>query len=321
MAVTATVVDESGVHAVDEVGTEVERRLAAGRFFWLDVLHPREEELRALAERLRLHPLALEDSLKFGQRAKIEEYEDLTLLVVFGWAPDADGLVEVHLYYSERFLVTIRRERAPVFDTLGESCARALAATPEPILALHHVVDGLVDSFADPLERIDERLELIEGELVATPHERYMTEIMSMRRRVAVLRKAIGPERDAFGRVSGRLVELPGMTDEAARYFRDVYDHLTRLSEMLDVARELMTGALDVYLSAASNRLGAVTKQLTVIATVFLPLTFITGFFGQNFGWLVRHVDTWQDFLVFGLGFEIAAVLLILAVFKRRGWF
>jgi magnesium transporter len=277
--------------------------------------------MHALAERLGFHPLALEDSVHFGQRPKLEEYDDFVFLVVYGWSPDEDGLVEVHLYYSQRFLVSVRRDTSPAFDDLYERCTRTMGDRPEPVLVLHQVVDGLVDSFISPLERINDRLEAIEDGIVGAPDERYVGEILAMRRRVATLRKALGPQRDLFGRITGQIVELPGMTPEATRYFRDVYDHLTRLTEMLDVSRDLMSGTLDVYLSAASNRLGAVTKQLTVIATIFLPLTFVTGFFGQNFGWMVDNVDTRLDFLVLGLGLELGAVVLILVFFKSRGWF
>jgi magnesium transporter len=142
-----------------------------------------------------------------------------------------------------------------------------------------------------------------------------------MRRRVALLRKTLDPERDVLGRITTGVVSVPGMTPDAERYFRDVHDNLVRLTEMLDVARELITGALDVYLSAASNRLGVVTKQLTVIATIFLPLTFITGFFGQNFGWLVRNVGSWEAFLLLGIGLELAVLAAIVAIFRVRRLF
>jgi magnesium transporter len=100
-----------------------------------------------------------------------------------------------------------------------------------------------------------------------------------------------------------------------------VYDHLIRISDLIDSYRDLLTGAMDVYLSTVSNRLNSVMKQLTVIATIFLPLTFITGFFGQNFGWMVDHIGGVPAFLALGIGSEIALVVALLTFFKRRGWF
>src|SRR5439155_21993673 len=108
---------------------------------------------------------------------------------------------------------------------------------------------------------------------------------------------------------------------EDEHYFRDVYDHLIRISDLIDSYRDFLTGAMDVYLSTVSNRINAVMKQLTIIATIFLPLTFITGFFGQNFDWMVSHVHSWPMFLVLGVGSEIVALLALLAFFRRRGWF
>jgi len=321
VAVAATLVDRAGRHGVANAAEEVDRRLERDEFFWLDLHGPAEDELRAVADRLGLHPLALEDSLEFGRRSKAEDYEGFLFLVVFGWSPDHDGLVEMHVFFSERFLVTVHRDDSPGLRDLEDACAEMLMAGTEPVLVLHRLVDELTDGFDAPLEEVQDRLEAIEAVIVETPHERFVGEILDMRRRVALLRKVLGPERDVFGRVSTGLVPVPGMTTDAQRYFRDVHDNLTHLMEMLDVARELMTGALDVYLSAASNRLGIVTKQLTVIATIFLPLTFITGFFGQNFTWLVRHVDTWQAFLVLGLGLELAALVAIVLVFRVRRLF
>ncbi len=142
-----------------------------------------------------------------------------------------------------------------------------------------------------------------------------------MRRRLAVLRRGVSPQRDLFGRLSGGVADLPGMTAEAERQFRDVFDHLLHLGEMIDAQRDLVTGVIEIYLSASSNRLGSVTKQLTLIATIFLPLTFVTGFFGQNFGWMVARVDSWRAFLALGLGLQLVATGGIVAYFKRRGWF
>src|SRR5205814_8910709 len=123
------------------------------------------------------------------------------------------------------------------------------------------------------------------------------------------LRRAITPQRYMFASLSGGVAELPGMTDEDERYFRDVYDHLIRISDLIDTYRDLLTSSMDVFLSTVSNRLNVVMKQLAVIATIFLPLTFITGFFGQNFAWMVGHIDGWPAFVGPGFGCEVVAVV------------
>ena len=129
-----------------------------------------------------------------------------------------------------------------------------------------------------------------------------------MKRLFVGLRKAIGPQRDMFASLMGGVADLPGMTEEDERYFRDIYDHLIRISELIDTYRDLLTSSMDVYLSTVSNRMNVVMKQLTIIATIFLPLSWLTGFFGQNFGFLVRHIAGWEPFLFYGLGFEVVAL-------------
>jgi magnesium transporter len=142
-----------------------------------------------------------------------------------------------------------------------------------------------------------------------------------MKRRLVRLRRVVAPQRDVLGRIVGAGTELPGLTTEDERYFRDVYDHLVRLGEAIDSNREVMNAAIDAYLSTASNRLNVTTKQLTLIATIFLPLSFVTGFFGQNFAWMVGEVSSWQAFALLGIGLELLMVIALVVLFRVRGWF
>ena len=142
-----------------------------------------------------------------------------------------------------------------------------------------------------------------------------------MKRLLVGLRKTVSPQRDTFARLMGGIAELPGLAQDDERYFRDIYDHLIRISDLIDSYRDLLTGAMDVYLSTVSNRLNAVMKQLTIIATVFLPLSWLTGFFGQNFGFMVGHVGGWEAFVGLGVVSELLVLAALLVLFKRRGWF
>jgi len=134
------------------------------------------------------------------------------------------------------------------------------------------------------------------------------------------MRKVIAPQRDMMASINAGVTDVPGMTDEAARYFRDLYDHLIRLADLVDSYRDLLSSVMDTHLSTVSNRLNVVMKQLAIIATVFLPLSWLTGFFGQNFAFLVGHITTTWSFFVFGIGIEVVAVILLAVLFKRRGW-
>ena len=296
--------------------------LAAGEFFWLDVHDPAASDLEILREEFDFHPLSLEDSWRFGQRPKIDEYDGYVFLVVFGASSsdDRDGLVEVHCFYSNHFLVTVRRDEAPSIEALLERSIKRDAPVDDPARLMHAVVDGLVDSFFPRLEVIDDRIDALEDEIFRDAGDPELQEIFAMKRALVTMRKVIAPQRDLFSSIVVGVDSFPGMTADDQRYFRDVYDHLIRIGDMIDTYRDLLTGAMDVYLSTVSNRLNGVMKQLAIIATVFMPLTFLTGFFGQNLGWLVTHSGGLSHFLVFGLGLELLTLAIVLGYFFRRGW-
>lgn len=170
------------------------------------------------------------------------------------------------------------------------------------------------------LQALDDELDEIDAQLAGDPPADLQRTIFALKRRLIVIRKATGPQRDLMASIAGGVAPTPGMTSEAARRCRDVYDHLIRIGDLLETYRDLLSGASDVYLATVSNRLNAVMKQLAVIATIFLPLTFVTGFFGQNFGWMVEHVSSSAAFFVWGIGSLVAAVAMLLVYFRRRGW-
>ena len=315
------VLHHRGGGKVDFSHESIEQLLRGDEFFWLDLDQPDDGDFEVLRTAFRFHPLAIEDSQHFGQRAKIDDYDDLVFIVLYGASPDDDRLVEVHCFYSERFLVTVHRDEAPAFTELRERFTKRPETLERPPRLLYEIFDALVDSFFPVLADFDDRIDELEEQIFTNATDAQLQEIFRMKRLLVGLRKAVTPERDMLAGLVGNVTGLPGMTPEDDRYFRDVYDHLIRLSDLSDSYRDLLTSSMDVYLSTVSNRLNAVMKQLTVIATVFLPLAWLTGFFGQNFGFEIRHITGWQSFVVLGIGSELVAAALLLAFFKRRGWF
>ena len=149
---------------------------------------------------------------------------------------------------------------------------------------LYRVLDALTDSFFPLLAEMDDEIDELEAAVLDNPTDRQLERLFSLKRQLVAMRKVITPQRDLFARSVDQIAELPGLQLDERDYFRDVYDHLIRISDLIDSYRDLLSGATDLYLSTVSNRQNDVMKQLTVIATIFLPLSFITGFFGQNFG-------------------------------------
>jgi magnesium transporter len=322
-------------HLIDARGTVepnvdpkgVESRLSEGVFLWLDIDTPTEDEFKLLRDVFKLHPLAIEDSRKFGQRPKLDEYDDFTLLVVFGAVDDPErrsGLapIEVHCFYSEKWLITVHKGECSVFDELRNQTHKKLQRYEEGLGILYLVVDELVDSFLPQLSELDDEFDELEDTILTDPQPASLQQAITMKRQLVQLRKIVNPQRDMFAAIISGRYELPGMTDEHEKYFRDVYDHLIRVSEQLDDYRDLASGTTDLYQSTVGNKMNLTMKQLGWVATFFLPLSFLSGFFGQNFPVLFgKYLRPVWTFWVFGLGLSLAAFILVLLWFlnSERG--
>jgi magnesium transporter len=305
---------------IDE--SEIRDHLERDRFFWLDLVDPGHDDLDRLHALFGFHPLALEDTEHWNQRPKLDNYGDHVFLVFYGaWrhgADDMDPLREVHLFISGKYVVTIHREPLPPLDQQRERIEGRVLHSEQ--FLLYRVLDALTDSFFPLLSEMDDEIDDLEAEILADPDERQLQRLFSLKRQLVAMRKVVSPQRDLFARSVDQIAALPGLKLDERDYFRDVYDHLIRISDLIDSYRDLLSGATDLYLSTISNRQNDVMKQLTVIATVFLPLTFITGFFGQNFGFMIRHIDSGWAFWILGLGSMLATVAGLVIFFRRRGW-
>jgi magnesium transporter len=316
--VTGFLIENDGSAASADRET-VQRLLDKGELLWFDLYRPDADELGMLATVFGIHQLALEDAEQFGQRPKLEDYDDFTQLVAYGVQDGTDDLVEVHFFYSTRYLVTVRHGDCAAFAEVRNRLAHR-AKPVSRLLLLHHILDELTDGFFPVLSSFDDRIDQLQDEIFAKPTDQQLSELFNRKRWLIGVRKVITPQRDLVASLVDGVNELPGMTREIERYFRDLYDHLIRISDLVDSYRDLLTGSMDAYLSTVSNRLNVVMKQLTVIATIFLPLAFLTGFFGQNFSWMVVRLGGLGPFLELGLGSELAVVAAMLILFRRRGW-
>jgi len=220
---------------------------------------------------------------------------------------------------SGSWVVTVRRRRCEQLDALRSRVAGDPAGDEE--LVIYKIFDALTDTFFPVLEQIDDAIDELEDAIVLRPTDEQLQRVFRLKRKLVVLRRVITPQRDLAARTIGEIDDLPGLTHGSRDYFRDVYDHLIRVSDLVDSYRDLLTSTMDVYLSTVSNRLNVVMKQLTLVATVFLPITALTGFFGQNFGWLVLHVRSLWAFMAFGVGGIVASSAILFVWFKRSRFF
>jgi magnesium transporter len=289
--------------------------------FWLDISDMDDTGVGWLRELFHIHDLAVEDAEHFGQRPKLDAYDSFVQIVLYGAADDSAESVEVHCLYSEHWLVTVRRGGCQAIEDIRSHAAtwRSLHEA-KSIMLLYRISDALIDSYFPVLARFDDRIDDLEEAILKQPNEQQLATLFAMKQQLIVLRKLVTPERDMMASLLAGTSELPGMTEDAERYFRDLYDHTIRLSDLVDSYRDLLTSAVDTHLSTVSNRLNEVMKQLAIIATIFLPLSFLTGFFGQNFAWLVARITNFPEFFLLGIGLEALAVVILLRMFRRRGW-
>ena len=308
-----------GIEHEVSTGT-VQHLLDTSARFWLD-LGGMDQSLadRLLVDTFGFHQLAIEDAEHFGQRPKIDPYDDFTLIVVYGVAANGQ-LVEVHCFYTENYLVTVHRAACPELTGLAKRLEQRPDLRPDHVMVFYRVVDALIDGYFPVLADLDDRIDELEDAILQRPTDQQLGQLFDMKRSLIALRKVVTPQRDMFASLLSGTGALPGMTPDAERYFRDLHDHLIRISDLVDSYRDLMSGVLDTHMSTVSTRLNVVMKQLTIIATIFLPLSFLTGLFGENFAWMVNRISSLPVFLGAGVGLPVAVTVALIVAFRRRGW-
>jgi magnesium transporter len=315
--VGATIPAVRVLDSVDEAQIAELRR--GGDYFWLDLVAPQADAVRAAGEAFGWHELAIEDTLHFDQRPKLDEYGDYLLLVFYGMHQEGGEVlpVEVHCYISGEYLVTIRTGSCAHLDSTRERLADHSGAIEDYIV--YRVLDSLTDSFFPVVQRIDDKIEDLEDEALSEADSGRLYSVFELKRELADIRRIVLPQRDLLASGGDLISRLPGLKgDKAHNYFRDIYDHLVRIAEQVDAERDALTGVLEVWVSMRSLRMDELTTRLTVVATIFLPLTFLTGFFGQNFGWLVKNIDSAAAFWLLGVGGIFASTVLAWLYVRRN---
>lgn len=286
---------------------------------WLDLEDPTEEELALIEEEFSLHPLAVEDARHRGQRPKVEVYEKYFFLVMHAVGLE-DGELrdkEVHAFVGPSYLVTLRY--APAFDLkpVLRRWERQQELTKEGGgFLLYSLLDEVVDGYFHVVEGFEDDSESVEEQVFADETRPDTQErIFRLKKQVIEFRRLVMPLREVLDLLQG---EPRVVTATLAAYYRDVADHIIRVLEFIDNVRELLTTALEAYLSQVSNRLNSVMKQLTSWAAIILVPTLIAGIYGMNF----RHMPelNWLLGYPFALGLMAVSATTLYVVFKRRGW-
>ena len=294
----------------------------ASEVVWVDIERPDDEDRRILQDVFQLHELAVEDALDEIHHPKIETYDGLLYLILHGIIAKegAGGFTtqDVDFFVGGNFLVTVHHSPSRSIEAEREACGRHGELMADGAMNLcHRIIDRMVDHYGPEVDTIEDRLEAIEAELFDEADHNPMRELLALKRDIASLRRVTLPQRDAIGRLARR--EFPQISERLAYRFRDVHDHLVRLADEALFLQDRVTGLLDAHLSNQSNRLNRVMKVLTIIATIFMPLTVLTGAYGMNL--ILPHFpggEPLQFWWIVGLMLGTSAVMLWF--FRRMRW-
>jgi magnesium transporter len=289
--------------------------------FWMDIEAPDEDDFEILTNAFEFHPLTIEDIKHGDQRPKLEEYKGYSFMVLFEATLKDDALdfEEYFLFLANDYLVTIHTDSQPYLTDLRKRIEAQPGITKdEPAFLTYLVVDKIVDANFPILDQLDNRIDVLEDEIIDKADPEHLRVIYRLKHDITRLRQLLGAQRDLFQRLISSSLDPDDR--EMGLYYRDVYDHIIRQYETVDSLRDLLTGAMDVYLSTVSNRLNVTMKTLTAVASLFLPLTFLTGFYGMNFAYLTQVLEPPYISFWIGVGTMLMATLVQFWFFRRRGW-
>jgi len=323
--------DEAATRVKLETPEECIPYLDSHSVSWVDLQGlGNEDVLRRLGGVFGLHPLVLEDVVNVPQRPKVEEYDEQLLLITRMILPKKSGKgfisEQVSFILGRHYLLTVQEE--PANDSFGlvrdrirsnKGCIRR----EESDYLMYALLDSVIDGFFPVLENYGEAIEDLEAEVVANPTRQTLEKIHKLKRELLLMRRAIWPQRDAINSLIRDSSDL--ISSDVRVYLRDCYDHAVQVLDMVETYRELTSSLMDVYLSSVSNRMNEVMKLLTVISTIFIPLTFVAGVYGMNFNtersvWNMPELN-WYFGYPLCLGVMVAIAASLIYYFYRKGWF
>ena len=289
---------------------------------WVNIggIH-RMEVLESLGKQFQLHPLLLEDIANTDQRPKLDDYETCLFFVLKMLSVNErqDIVVEqVSLVFGRNFVLSFQENGSDVFspvrDRLRGNKGRLRHAGADYLL--YALVDSIVDQYFAVVEVLGEKIEVLQDLVVSDPNPETLRQIHALKGQLLFLRRAVWPLREATNNFSRS--ECPFLQESTKVFFRDVYDHVVQIVDTIETLREMVSASLDIYLSSISYRLNAVMKVLTIITTIFMPLTFIVGIYGMNFEHMPELKWEWGYPMVLGIILVIAIAML--GFFKRKKW-
>lgn len=311
------------VTSLDEVSDLAARREG---ILWLDFEDPDERELDRLGRKLGFHRLSIEDAYRGRQRPKIDRYEDYSFIVMYSASyqkPVERGtggfkFSQVGIFVGRNYAVTVHREHVPELD----EAIRRWKENPQMVrgsavgFVLYFICDSIVDNYFPLMDAIGEVIDEIEEKVFVAFSREAVSDIFALRKDMLALRKVVGPERDVLNVLARR--ELPMLDGSIDVFFADVYDHLVRVTDMIETYHDLLSGALDGYLSMTSNNLNEIVKVLTSASIILMSATLIAGIYGMNFRYMPEL--GWDLGYPWAIGLMALVSVVLFALFRLKRW-
>jgi magnesium transporter len=286
-----------------------------GRVVWLDMVDPVDADIELLREEFGLHHLTAEDLIRRGQRPKLEHYDHYSFAVFY--ALGAERRDELGMLIGDNYLVTVHQGPFPeIAETVSRWGQAATGIEHGVGAAVYTLIDTIVDGYFPLIDEIAERVDAVEDGIFAPRSLDYVPQVLALKRELLELRRTIAPEREVLNSLIRR--DQPLLGESTLVYFQDVYDHVIRVLDAVDLYRDQLTALLEAHLSVVSNRLNYVMKRMTALATILMSVNLIASNYGMNFDNIPElH---WQNGYFFTLGLMVAVGLALLAIFKRIDW-
>ncbi|MBI4317093.1 MAG: magnesium/cobalt transporter CorA [Chloroflexi bacterium] len=293
---------------------------------WLDLHDPDEQEIEMLGREFGFHRLAIDDVRRGHQRPKVDEYEDYYFIVLYSATYDAERKggasgfrsSEVDMFVGRNYVVSVHEERVPEL----EEAIRRWEANPEMVhdgsvgFLLYTICDSIVDNYFPMMDAIEDEIDLIEEKVFVAFSQETIADIFVLRKDLLAVRKIVSPARDVLNALTRR--DIPLLDTVNVIYFADVYDHLLRVSDMIETYRDLLSSALDGYLSMTSNNLNQIMKILTAGSIILMSMSLIAGIYGMNFR-LIPELE-WPFGYAWALGLMALVAMVLFVLFRRRTW-
>ncbi|HQY31614.1 MAG TPA: magnesium/cobalt transporter CorA, partial [Thermomicrobiales bacterium] len=254
---------------------------------WVDAQKPSADEVACITEEFSLHPLAIEDAMVRHERPKVEQFDEFLLIIFYAFEFDETRNVmawhQIAIFGGHNYVLTLHNSDVPVLDEISARWMTSYKSLPQhaPGLLIYSILDALVDGYLPIVDHVSDRIDDLEDAIFTNFDTAAMQEIFRLKRDLLTMRKILTPERDVLNTLMRR--DTPVYNEETARYFQDIYDHLLRVLDSVDTFRDLLSSALDSYLSVLSNRMNQVMKTLTASSIILMALSLIAGIYGMNF--------------------------------------